>query len=209
MSLAQRPVGEFSAKMLSVVGGAVAACLWLSLPATASTLTEDFSGSLGGDAVSGSIALDVVSGQALSGTGTFTGFGLIDVPIVLITTSTPGNEYSAPPLGPVGYRDNHGTDLFGADTVIPIDSNGLLFDVDTSTAVWGEFPLLAIASGAGNSAFTGMVGGTEYYVYTGTLNLIATPLPATVYLFAAGLILIGFFNYRRKQRPDFRRGLKL
>jgi hypothetical protein len=99
----------------------------------------------------------------------------------------------------VGYRANDGTDFFGLNTVIPIDSIGLLFDVDTSTAEFGKFPLLNLASGAGDSAFTGNVDGTEYYDLIGTLNLTATPLPETVYMFAAGLILIGFFNYRRKQ----------
>ena len=181
---------------LHLLGGAVAACLLLSLPAQASTLTEDFSGSLGGNAVSGTITLDVVGGQAQDGTGTFNGLGLTNVSMVLITPSTPGNENSP---GPVGYRANDGTDFGGADTVIPIDTIGLLFDVNTTTAVFGQYPLLNLASGADNSAFTGNVGGSEYYDEKGTLDLTATPLPATVYMFGAGLILIGFFAYRRKQ----------
>ncbi len=181
---------------LSLLGVAVAAGLLLSIPAQASTLTEDFSGSFGGNAVSGSITLDVVGGQAQDGTGTFTGFGLTNVSMVLITPSTPGNETSP---GPVGYRANDGTDFGGLDTVIPIDSIGLLFDVNTLTAAFGQYPLLNLASGAGDSTFTGSVGGTEYYDVSGTLDLTATPLPATVYMFAAGLMLIGFFAYRRKQ----------
>ena len=181
---------------LSLLGGAIAACLWLSVPAQASTLTEDFSGSFDGNAVSGTITLDVVGGQAQDGTGTFTGFGLTNVSMVLITPSTPGNETSP---GPVGYRANDGTDFGGLDTVIPIDSIGLLFDVDTTTAVFGQYPLLNLASGPGNSTFTGSVDDTEYYDLSGTLDLTPTPLPATAYMFAAGLILIGFFAYRRSQ----------
>jgi len=181
---------------LSILGGAFAACLLLSMPANASTLTEDFSGSFNGNAVSGNITLDVVGGQALDGTGTFNGFGLTNVSMVLITPSTPGNENSP---GPVGYRANDGTDFGGLNTVIPIDSIGLLFDVNTLTAAFGQFPLLNLASGAGDSTFTGNVGGTEFYNVSGSLDLTATPLPATVYMFAAGLLLLGFFAYRRKQ----------
>jgi hypothetical protein len=184
-------------KMLSVLGGAVAVCLLLGVPAKALTVTDDFSGSLNGNLVSGTLTLDVSGGQALAGTGTFTGFGLTDVPIVLITTSTPGNETSGGPSAPVGFRDNFGTDIFAADTDVPLDSNGLLFDVDTSTAVFGQYPLLAIASGAGNSVFTGTVGGTEYYTQYGTIDVSTTPLPASVYMFATGLILFGLFAYRR------------
>lgn len=188
--------GVFKMKMLSLSVGALAACLLLSLPAKAETVTEDFSGSFDGNAVSGNITLDVVGGQAVDGVGTFTGFGLTDVAMVLITPSTPGNETSP---GPVGYRANDGTDYGGLNTVIPINSIGLLFDVDTSTAVWGQFPLLNLASGANDSAFTGKVDGTEYYNLSGTLDLVVTPLPAAFYAFAAGLFLFGFFAHRRKQ----------
>jgi hypothetical protein len=182
---------------LATLGGALAACLLLSMPAKAATiLTEDFSGSLGGNAVSGTITLDVAGGQAQSGTGTFTGFGLTNVAMVLITPSTPGNEASP---GPVGFRGNDGTDFGGLNTVVPIDSIGLLFDVDTSTAAFGEFPLLNLGSGANESAFTGIVGGTKIFDQIGTLNITATPLPATAYMFAAGLIAIGLLVYRRKQ----------
>jgi hypothetical protein len=181
-------------KMLSIVPGTIAAYLCLSMSANASTLTEDFSGFLGSNSVSGTIDLDVVGGQAVSGTGTFTGFGLTNVPIVLITSSTPDNETSP---GPVGYRANDGTDLGGADTTVPIDSSGLLFDVDTSTAAFDQYPLLGLSSAAGDSVFTGNVSGTEYYYETGTLNFAATPLPATFYIFAAGLFVVGYFGYRR------------
>jgi hypothetical protein len=183
-------------KVFSVLAAALAACLLLSIPARAETVTEDFSGSFDGNAVSGNITLDVVGGQAVDGVGTFTGFGLTDVAMVLITPSTPDNETSP---GPVGYRANDGTDFGGLNTVIPINSIGLLFDVDTSNAVFGQFPLLNLASGADDSAFTGKVNGTEYYDLSGTLDLVVTPLPPTFYVFAAGLLLFGLFAHRRNQ----------
>ena len=159
---------------LSILGGAVAACILLSLPAKATTLTEDFSGSFGGNAVSGNITLDVVGGQALDGTGTFSGFGLTNVSMVLITTSTPGNETNP---GPVGYRANDGTDFGGLNTVIPIDTIGLLFDVNTLTAAFGQFPLLNLASGASNSTFTGNVDGTDFFDLSGTFGSYSHPSP--------------------------------
>ena len=57
------------------------------------------------------VSLNVAGGNASSGTGTIT-FGANSFDLTLITPLTPGNESSP---GPVGYRDNHGTDLVGAD----------------------------------------------------------------------------------------------
>jgi hypothetical protein len=86
--------------------------------------------------------------------------GLNKAPVVLITASTPGDE-NAPG---VGFRGNDGTGYFGLDQAYPISANGLLFDVDTTTAQQGDFPLFAIwSNGTGyDAAFTGNVGGTEY-----------------------------------------------
>jgi hypothetical protein len=95
--------------------------------------------------------------------------------MVLITPSTPGNE---PSPGPVGFRGNDGTDFGGLNTVIPIDTIGLLFDVNTTTAVFGQFPLLNLAFGPNNSTFTGIVGGIEHYAVTGTAQISSTdPVP--------------------------------
>lgn len=165
--------------------------------ANAATVTDDFSGTLGGVAVSGSFTLDVSGGIASDGTGTFTGFGLTNVPMVLITNTTPGDEGSPS----VGFRANDGTDYFGYDQNFPINSNGLLFQVDTTTPVFGKYDLLGIANANnGNTGFTGEVGGTEYYNYTGAINLTATPLPAAFPLFAGGLGLIGLIAGRKKRK---------
>jgi hypothetical protein len=180
----------------SVLGSVFAASLLFASPAKASTVTDDFSGTLGGNPVSGSISLDVVGGQAVDGTGTFTGFGFANVPLVLITPSTPGDE-GAP--SSVGFRANDGTDYFGANTNVPIDATGLLFDVDTATAAFGQFPLFNLASGTNDSAFTGNVGGTEFYNQVGTVDLTATPLPAALPMFVGGLGLVGLLSARRRK----------
>jgi hypothetical protein len=173
--------------------------------AKAETVTEDFSGTFGTGAdsfnYSGSMTLDVVGGQADSGTGTISILGLSDVPMVLITTNTPGNETSP---GPVGYRGNDGTDFGGLDTVIPIDTIGLLFDVDTTTAAFGKFPLINLAFGTNDSVFTGKVSGTEHYDVVGSTlfsneSVAATPLPSTWTMLIAGFIGLGYFAYRGKK----------
>jgi hypothetical protein len=78
--------------------------------ANASIQNLSISGSLDGHAYSGELSLDVSGGQAVSGTGTLSILGLNNAPLVLITTSTPGNEG-----GPIGFRANDGTDYFDLD----------------------------------------------------------------------------------------------
>jgi hypothetical protein len=177
--------------------------LLATVPAKASLITETFSGNFGADLFSGTITLDVVGGQALSGTGQITIFGFSNAPMVLITTGTPGNE-TAP--GPVGFRANDGTDFGGLNTAIPIDSIGLLFDVNTTTAVFGQFPLFNLASGPNNSTFTGVVGGVEHYAVSGTA-IISSPLAVPGPIVGAGLPGLfmafgGFLAWRRKRNGD-------
>ena len=78
--------------------------------ANASIQNLSISGSLDGQAYTGELSLDVSGGRAVSGTGTLSILGLNNTPLVLITTSTPGNEG-----GPIGFRANDGTDYFGLD----------------------------------------------------------------------------------------------
>jgi hypothetical protein len=182
---------------LATTVAAGSALLSYTTAASAGTVTADFSGLFtNGDSYSGDITLTVVDGQATSGSGVFTGLGLTAVPIVLITTSTSGNETAGGPSYPVGFRANDGTDLFGADTVYPPDTAGLLFDVGTSSAAWGSFPLFNLAAGANNSMFDGKVNGTEYYVLLGSSTITPTPLPSTWLMLLSGLLGFGFFAYR-------------
>ena len=113
-----------------------AALIALAAPGVANAAIQNLaiSGSLDGHGYTGTLSLDVNGGQAVSGTGTLSILGLNNAPIVLITASTPGNE--AVPM--TGFRGNDGTDYFDLDQAYPISSNGLLFDVGTTTAVqWG------------------------------------------------------------------------
>jgi hypothetical protein len=161
--------------------------------ASAGVVTFDFSGSNVDSSYSGSVRLDVSGGQATSGTGLVSGLGYTNVPMVLITTATPGNETAGGPSYPVGFRDNFGTDLYGADTDFPLDSvGGLLFDVDTTTAVWGQFPLLNLYQGG--TLFTGTVNSIEYYAVQGSLtvsNVSSVPEPASWALMVLGLGAVG------------------
>jgi hypothetical protein len=119
-----------------------AALLALAAPQIANAAIQNLaiSGSLDGYDYTGTLSLDVSGGQAVSGTGTLSIVGLNKAPLVLITASTLGDE-NAPG---VGFRSNGGTDYFDLDQAYPISTNGLLFDVGTTTAVQGGFPLFAI-----------------------------------------------------------------
>ena len=147
---------------------------------------------------SAQVSLDVVGGQAISGTGTINFSGnLFD--LTLITLATPGGNYG----GTVGFRDNHGTDLFGADTVVPIDGAccGLLFAI-TNNPQWGLDALLNVWNNGGNN-FGYLISGTlpsifNVYINTssGTGDLAITPLPSTWLMLLAGFIGFGFLAHR-------------
>ena len=109
-----------------------AALIALAAPGVANAAIQNLSisGSLDGHDYTGTLSLDVNGGQAVSGTGTLSILGMNDAPLVLITASTPGNE-GAPMTG---FRGNDGTDYFDLDQAYPISTNGLLFDVGTTTA---------------------------------------------------------------------------
>ena len=191
--------------LLAIATGAALTLASLgAMPAHAATVIDNFSGTFAGGvgSVSGQITLDVVAGQATSGSGyiDISNLGLSNAPLVLITTSTPGNETAGGPTFPVGFRANDGTDLFGLDQNFPLDTAGLLFDVGTATAQWGQYPLFNLASGINNSMFDGKVGGTTYYADLGTVSLsAAVPEPATWAMMLLGLGgLGGMIRARRR-----------
>jgi PEP-CTERM motif len=171
--------------------------------ASASTVTLNLDGTIGGGVGSftADVILDVVGGQAVSGTGSIDILGLSSAPLVLITPSTSGNEPSG--YGPVGFRANDGTDILGFDTAYPISTNGLMFDVGTTSAVWGNYPLFGFWSngdGSFGSFFNGKVAGTEYYVAVGTANVSAVPEPSTWAMMILGFAGVGFMTYRRSRK---------
>jgi PEP-CTERM motif len=169
----------------------------LAAPGVANATTVDLtiSGSLDGHSYTGTLSLDVTGGQVTSGTGTLSILGFTNAPLAPITTSSPGNEGT-----PVGYRANDGTDYFNTD--------GLLFDVNTTTPVWGAYPLFAVWSNAPgdgySAAFTGVVDGVEYYNIQGSaaLSNVATsssavPEPSTWAMMLLGFAGLGYAGYRR------------
>src|SRR5580698_6964841 len=179
-----------------------AALIALAAPAVANASIQNLSisGSLDGNDYSGTLSLDVNGGEATSGTGTLSILGMKDAPLVLITASTPGNE-GAPMTG---FRGNDGTDYFDLDQAYPISTNGLLFDVGTTTAVQGGFPLFAIWSEATGyaAAFTGNVGGTEYYNLQGSAMASATgavPEPSTWAMGLLGFGGLGLIGWRKSR----------
>ena len=172
----------------------------LSAPALASIHDMSFSGMFNnGDAFSGSLALDVVGNEAVSGTGTLTTLGMHNAPIVMITSSTAGNE-----LPGIGYRGNDGADYFDLDQAFPISTNGLLFDVGTTTAEWGLHPLFAIWSNSDASygtAFTGVVGGQEFYNLNSVSASVtgAVPEPSTWAMLGVGFAGLGLAGWKRSR----------
>jgi hypothetical protein len=180
-----------------LASAAIAGALAAPGVANATTVDLTISGSLDGHSYTGTLSLDVTDGQATSGTGTLSILGFTNAPLVLITTSSPGNEGN-----PVGYRANDGTDYFNTGKAYPIDTRGLLFDVNTTTPVWGAYPLFAIwsnTSQAGYSAaVTGVVDGVEYYNIQGSAALSsAVPEPSTWAMLLVGFVGLGFAGYRR------------
>jgi hypothetical protein len=189
-------------KKLGLVGLVCVALVSLA-PAANADVVYNFDGSSMTPAFTAGITLDVQGGQAISGTGTIN-FGGSIFDLTLITPSTVGNETSP---GPVGFRDNHGTDLQFADTIAPIDdAGGLLFAI-TNNPVSGQDALFQVWSDGGNSygyRFSGALPGVfdvwvNYGSATGTVS--AVPEPSTWAMMLLGFAGVGFMAYRRKSKP--------
>ena len=190
------------------VGAAVVAALsFVSFApgANASTYIYDFSGDFGPPAFTANVSLDVVSGQALSGTGTIN-FGASDYDLTLITLATDGGNGNYG--GTTGFRDNHGTDIFGGDTVVPVDINGLIFAISNNPLRGQDALFAAWDNGAGG--FTFLISGTLADAFdvpwyketdgTGSYSIAPVPLPAALPLFASGLAGLGWLGRRRRKQ---------
>jgi hypothetical protein len=124
-------ISKIRAVIVLGLGAASMAGMASIAPASASIVTYNFSAP---GFWSGTISLDVTGGVATSGTGTLDVPGYAPQELVLITPSAPGYE------NPPGYRANDGTDWFGINQNVPIDSDGLLFDVGTSRPLRSQPP---------------------------------------------------------------------
>lgn len=181
----------------------------LGVPAANANVIYNFGGDFGPPAFTATVSLNVVGGQALSGTGTIT-FGANNFDLTLITLTTDGGNGNYG--GQTGFRDNHGTDIFGGDTAIPVDGNGLIFAI-SNDPLWGQDALFAAwDKGDGTLAF--LISGTLANVFdvwvktsvgsgdmalTGS-ELSQTPLPAALPLFAGGLGALGLLGWRKKKK---------
>jgi len=145
------------------------------------------------------VSLDVSGGLASSGTGTLSGpitdpLGGLPQILTLVTASTPGAET------PLGYRASGGTDLFGVDTVVPPDNNGLLFSIGTPFGP-GQNPLFAFWTGPAGAIFSGtQYGSTDW----ASANISAVPEASTWAMMILGFLGVGFVSYRRKSKSTFR-----
>ena len=195
--MSRRQIAAVAGLALGLMSGAASASTILSVSGSLSNNSPP-------QAFTAQINLNTTGTHVDSATGTFTGFGLTNADLVLITTSTPGNENNDP-AAPVGFRSNGGTDLFGADQNYPLTFAGLLFDVGTKTDDFGPFPLFNLYdNGGGNYAaiFTGNVGANTFYVYQGSVDVSASvsavPLPASAPMFGAALLALGAAGYGLK-----------
>jgi hypothetical protein len=168
------------------------------------------------DGVNAVVTLNVVSGEALSGTGTLTSpFWTGTDTITLVTPTTPsvnnlgGSSGDCSPMAStcLSYRFGGGTDLIG-DTVFPPDSNGLVFLVANPSDPALDLGFNVWSDGSGN--YTGFLAGNSvtptsgiiYAEYNGTGSFtvtqgsLATPLPSTWVMLFAGLVGLGFFAFR-------------
>lgn len=191
-------ISRIKAAIVFGLGAAAMAGMGSIAPASASIVTYNFSAP---GFWSGAISLDVTGGVATSGTGTLDVPGYAPQELVLITPSAPGYE------SPAGYRANDGTDWFGIDQNVPIDSNGLLFDVGTSTPARGGFPIFPIyASGPGtyqSGLFGHIDGGPEFYEYNVATTLAAgTPEPGTWAMLLVGFAGVAFLGYRGSRQRN-------
>ncbi len=92
---------------------------------------------------------ELSNGKQTSGKCPFCGTGLLGgapQSLTLVTASTPGVE------NPLGYRSSTGTDLFGVDTTVPVDNNGLLFIIGAGPFGPNLNPLFAFWSDPGAGA---------------------------------------------------------
>jgi hypothetical protein len=194
-------------KRLAIAAAVIVGAVF-EIPAANANAIYNFSGDFGPPAFTATVSLDVVGGQALSGTGTIA-FGANIFNLTLITLATDGGNGNYG--GQTGFRDNHGTDIFGGDTTAPIDGNGLIFAISNNPLRGQDALFAAWDNGGGTFAFLISGALTDVFdvwyktsVGTGIAleggNLSETPLPAALPLFATGLGALGLLARRRKRK---------
>jgi PEP-CTERM motif len=178
----------------------VTTSLVLGAPAQASVIDFTFTGF--GTSASGT--LDIVGGQAIGGSGTISNPYSSDT-LTLVTLSTPlVHDLGS---GNLSYRFGGGTDLIG-DTTFPIDSNGLVFIVNTPANPGLDLGFNIWSNGDGS--YTGFLAGNSptqggpiiYDQFSvDAAFTAAVPEPSTWAMMLLGFAGLGFMAYRRKDKP--------
>jgi hypothetical protein len=190
----------------TIIGAAGAAILLTAaaaLPARADVI-ENFvfsttynGGPFSGDALTGTMSLDVGNGGvASSGTLTISGTGLPGVLTMGLALTDPPNS---------AYEATGGLELFGNDNVIPITANGITFGTNAPGGSGGYTLQFLLGGESGECAANvvcGAIGGPgidNYEALGATTISAAVPEASTWAMMILGFAAVGFFAYRRKQ----------
>ena len=154
-------------------------------------------GPFNGDALTGTMSLDVGNGGvASSGTLTISGTGLPGVLTMGLALTDPPNS---------AYEATGGLELFGNDNVIPINANGVTFGTNAPGGSGGytlQFLLGGEFSECAASVVCGAIGGPgiDNLERLGPTTIsAAVPEPSTWAMMMLGFVAVGFMTYRRKQ----------
>ena len=196
-------------KILSALSGVALAVTVASAPTLASASIQYFniSGNDGLGGFSAHVAVDVVDGAAVSGSGYIRGAGIgAYESLTLVTLATPGGDYG----GTIGWRSNGGDDFYGFDDAVPVTAaGGLLFVADPRFSggqpVWGTGLDFGVWNngpvGYGSNYQAGFFGyadnKTRFYEITGPLT-VAAPEVSTWGMMLLGFAALGFAGYRRR-----------
>jgi hypothetical protein len=186
-----------------------------SASASAASFAYDytFAGSVNGDAFTANVVVDETNGNAVRGTGTISGAGLTGTQdLTLVTLLSPGVENDGGGL--FGYRSNDGTDVSGADTVVPIDSNGLIFAMGPApgpTVGFGTSQQFDVSTGCsgfcadlfGSASSVAPAFFDENIPVTESLTITAVPEPATWAMLLLGVGMVGAGLRMARRKGDF------
>jgi hypothetical protein len=150
--------------------------------------------------ITASFTLDVIGGQAASGSGELrSSYWSGPATMNLITLSTPKVHDLGG--GVLSYRFGGGTDLIGDDAG-PIDAWGPVFIVDATPNLDVGFKVWANADGSYTGFIAGNSPGADQPIIclgeTGALT--AVPEPSTRAMMLLGFAGLGFAGYRSSRR---------
>jgi len=148
--------------------------------------------------------LDVTGGVAVAGSGA----GTLSV----------GASFKAPlyvtPLAS-DYRWGDGSDFFGTENQVPVDTSGIVFGVNAPYSYGHGIGFAIWSNGAPASSYSYFLAGLDmidgvsdrfyqgnlYGGGEGALNLGTVPEPATIGLIGSGLVGLGLVRRRRAVAP--------